>query len=176
MYFFKVFDIHSMIRGARKLKYNIILKYLGGQAGNQVWKVSHHWIKSSSIGNPRGHNIELWACTTVKLCLRRSLTWETRHLSFIKGNISWGSLGNQSSIFVAPTTDVIQHSGPYLPFTWQLTLRRDAVRSLRKVSLLGSEEKEKELVWSLPKAGGDTCLQHSACKSQEFHLPLADNF
>ena len=34
------------------------LKYLRGQPGDQAWKVSRNWIKSSRIGDPTGRNVE----------------------------------------------------------------------------------------------------------------------
>ena len=34
--------------------------YLGGQVGNQAWKVGHHWVKTSPIGESTGRNVEIY--------------------------------------------------------------------------------------------------------------------
>lgn len=61
----------------------------------------------------------------------------------MKGKSSCGIVGNQSSIFVAPTIEAIQPRGPYLPLTCQPTFKSDPMRSFRKVSPTESEKKYK---------------------------------
>ena len=49
---------HEGIRVLNSIRnFKTKLKYLGGQPGNQAWKVSRHWIKSSRIGDPTGRNV-----------------------------------------------------------------------------------------------------------------------
>lgn len=64
----------------------------------------------------------------------------------MKGKSSCGIVGNQSSIFVAPTIEATQPRGPYLPLTCQPTFKSDPMRSFRKVSPTESEKKYKFII------------------------------
>ena len=33
--------------------------YLGGQIGNQAWKLGRHWVKTSRIGKPTRRKVEI---------------------------------------------------------------------------------------------------------------------
>ena len=40
--------------------------YLGGQVGDQAWKLGCHWVKAGRIGNPTGRNVEPWLTGVAK--------------------------------------------------------------------------------------------------------------